>query len=369
MDIQLANITIGDITAEYEDNGEGGVLGYHKKLNIRPPYQREFIYNDKQREAVIDTVVRGFPLNTMYWADNEDDTFEIIDGQQRTVSICQFVAGDFSYKGLYFHNLTDDQRQQMLDYRLSIYQCKGTTSEKLEWFKIINIAGEELTQQELRNAVYSGSWVSDAKRYFSKNGCAAYRIGKNYIKGKLNRQEFLEEAIRWASYNEEACKGKKDPLAEYMAVHQHDDNATILWGIYQKVINWVKTVFPKYNNYQKGIDWGALYWKYKDENYDTDKLQAEVDRLMMDDDVTNKKGIFEYVLTGNESKLSIRQFSDAQKIAAYTRQQGICPKCGKHFEFEEMEGDHITPWSQGGHTTPDNLQMLCKNCNRLKSDK
>ena len=163
--------------------------------------------------------------------------------------------------------------------------------------------------------------------------------------------------------------GKKEPIAEYMALHQHDANTTILWGIYQRIINWVRTIFPRYNKYQKGIDWGTLYWKYKDENFDTDHLQAEIERLMMDDDVTNKKGIFDYVLTGNESRLSIRQFTPAQKMAAYTRQKGICPDCGKHFEIDEMEGGHITPWSQGGRTTADNLMMRCKECNRRKSDK
>ncbi|MGI6224223.1 MAG: HNH endonuclease family protein [Prevotella sp.] len=369
MDIKLADITIRDLVADYEDNGEGGVFGFHKKLNIRPPYQREFIYNDKQREAVIDTVFKGFPLNTMYWAVNENGTFEIIDGQQRTISICQFVNGDFSYQGRYFHNLEDDEQSKILDYKLSIYQCSGTNSEKLDWFKTINIAGEELTQQELRNAVYSGSWVSDAKRFFSKTGCPAYKIGKNYINGSPIRQDYLQTAILWAAYSNKGCMEKKEPINEYMAVHQHDDNATILWGIYQKIINWIKTVFPKYNKYQKGIDWGKLYWQFKDENFDTKKLQNEVDRLMMDDDVTNKKGIFIYVLTGKESSLSIRSFTDAQKMAAYIRQKGICPICGKHFEIEDMEGDHITPWSEGGHTTTDNLQMLCKDCNRHKSNK
>src|SRR5690606_23188166 len=177
MNIELKEITVRELTDGYEDNEEGGVIGFGGKLDIRPPYQREFIYKEKQRDAVIDTILKNFPLNVMYWAVREDGNFEVIDGQQRTISICQYVNGDFAYMFKYFHNLKDDEKQKILDYKLMVYICSGTDSEKLEWFKTINIAGENLTDQELRNAVYSGSWVTDAKRYFSKNGCAAYQIG------------------------------------------------------------------------------------------------------------------------------------------------------------------------------------------------
>ena len=176
MKITLKEISVRDLTNGFEDNNDDGVIGYGGVLDIRPPYQREFIYKDKQKEAVIDTINKNYPLNVMYWAVNEGG-FEVIDGQQRTISICQYVNGDFAYMFRYFHNLQKDEQDRILNYKLMIYLCEGNDSEKLEWFRTINIAGEKLTEQELRNAVYSGSWVSDAKRYFSKNGCAAYGLG------------------------------------------------------------------------------------------------------------------------------------------------------------------------------------------------
>ena len=199
-------------------------------MDIRPPYQREFIYKDNQRDAVINTVTKNFPLNVMYWAVREDGTFEVIDGQQRTISICQYVNGGFAYQNRYFHNLKADEKEQILNYKLMVYVCSGSESEKLEWFRTINIAGEKLTDQELRNAVYTGSWVSDAKRYFSKSGCVAYNIGGDYLNGSPIRQEFLETAIEWIS------EGK---IESYMATHQHDPNATALWMYFQSVITWV----------------------------------------------------------------------------------------------------------------------------------
>jgi len=167
MDINLTEITVRELTDKYVDKEENGVLGYSGKLDIRPPYQREFIYKDKQRDAVVDTITKKYPLNVMYWAVREDGKFEVIDGQQRTISICQYIEGDFAFNNRYFHNLQKDEQEQLLNYKLMVYFCSGEDSEKLEWFKTINIAGEKLTDQELRNAVYSGSWVSDAKRYFS----------------------------------------------------------------------------------------------------------------------------------------------------------------------------------------------------------
>ncbi|MCK5538618.1 MAG: DUF262 domain-containing protein, partial [Bacteroidales bacterium] len=194
MKIELKEITVRELTNGYEDNEEAGVVGFNGKLDIRPPYQREFIYKDKQRDAVIDTITKEFPLNVMYWAVREDGNFEVIDGQQRTISICQYVNGDFAYMFRYFHNLSNDEQEQILDYKLMVYVCSGTDSEKLQWFKTINIAGEKLTEQELRNAVYAGSWVSDAKRYFSKSTCPAYGIGGDYLNGSAIRQEYLETA-------------------------------------------------------------------------------------------------------------------------------------------------------------------------------
>ncbi len=360
MEIKLHKITVRDLTNGYADNAEKGVVAYGGKLDVRPPYQREFVYGEKQRAAVIDTLTQGFPLNVMYWARRDDGTFEIIDGQQRTISICQYVNGDFAYLFKYFHNLQDDEKEQILNYELQVYICSGTDSEKLKWFETINIAGEKLTDQELRNAVYAGSWVSDAKRYFSKSNCAAYGLASKYVSGSPIRQDYLETAIRWIS---------KGNIEVYMGNHQHDPNAVILWNHFSSIINWVKATFPKYRKEMKGVDWGPLYEKFHEKALDATALETEVTKLMMDSDVQKKSGIYAYVLDKDEHHLGIRAFDDNTKREVYERQQGICKLCGKHFEIEQMEADHITPWKEGGRTIAENCQMLCRECNRRKSDK
>ena len=364
MKIELKEVTVRELAEGYEDNAEGGVTGYGGKLDIRPPYQREFIYKDKQRDAVINTVTKDFPLNVMYWAVREDGNFEVIDGQQRTISVCQYVKGDFSFQQLYFHNLPDDKQAQILNYKLMVYQCTGTDSERLDWFRTINIAGEKLTEQELRNAVYAGSWVSDAKRYFSKTGCAAYQIGQDYLDGSPIRQDYLETVIDWIS------EGK---IEEYMGKHQHDKEAKKLWEYYQAVIDWVAATFTtKRSKIMRGVPWGVLYNEFKDKKFDPKKIEAETVKLIDDDEVTNQKGIYRYILTRDEKHLSLRAFSPKDKQKAYEKQKGICPDCTKekkkkHWQLEEMEADHITPWHKGGKTVLENCQMLCKDHNRRKS--
>ena len=363
MNIEFVEITVGELVAGYVDNAEEGVKGYDGQLDIRPPYQREFIYNDKQRDAVIATVMQGFPLNAMYWAVRKDGGFEIIDGQQRTLSICQFVKGDFSLgdPARYFHNWQKEEKAQFKSYKLMVYSCSGEDKEKLDWFETINIAGEELTKQELRNAVYSGSWVTAAKLHFSKNGCPAYNSGaKEYLNGTAIRQDYLETVIKWISKND---------IENYMAEQQHKPKADALWSYFQDVIAWIKAVFPKYQKEMKGVDWGKLYNTFKDQELDPAVLEVEISRLMEDEDVTKKKGIYSYVLDGDERHLSIRAFSNNNKREAYERQGGICPMCGKCFEIGAMEGDHITPWHEGGKTNPENCQMLCKEDNRKKGGK
>lgn len=363
MQIELHKITVRDLTQGYEDNAENGVRAYGGRLDVRPPYQREFVYKDKQRDAVIDTLTRGFPLNVMYWAVRDDGTYEIIDGQQRTISICQYVNGDFAYLFRYFHNLQPDEQQQILDYELNVYICSGSDSEKLKWFQTINIAGEELTDQELRNAVYAGSWVSDAKRYFSKPGCVATKIASDFLTGSAIRQDYLETAISWISDGN---------INVYMSNHQHDASSAPLWQFFQSVITWIESSFhptKERKKIMKGIDWGSLYKEFKDSVIDSNAVDEEVKKLILDDDVTKKTGIYPYILTRKEKFLSIRAFSEAQKLAAYENQFGICPHCHKHFELNQMEADHITPWHEGGRTVAENCQMLCRECNRRKSGK
>lgn len=360
MKIELHEISVCEVAENYVDNAEEGVIGYDGKLNIRPKYQREFIYDEKKRNAVIDTICKDFPLNVIYWVKNDDGTFEVLDGQQRIISFCQYIKGDFSIYNRAFHNLTNTEREQILDYKLMVYFCEGNDKEKLDWFKIINIAGERLTDQELRNAVYTGAWLTNAKSIFSKSNCAAYLLSKDYVSGSPIRQEILQTASSWMSNGE---------IEKYMSIHQHDANANELWMYFRNVIEWVRLTFTIYRKELKGINWGELYDKFKGEIFDTEKLEQEIQSLMIDDDVTNKKGIYPYVLTRNEKHLNIRAFTESQKRVAYEKQKGICNKCGEHFELKEMEADHITPWSKDGKTNPENCQMLCLECNRRKTGK
>jgi len=359
--IDLKEISVREVADGYRDSAEEGVVGYGGLLDIRPRYQREFVYDAKKRNAVIDTIRKGFPLNVMYWVVTDQGTYEVMDGQQRTISFCQYVHGDFSIFAdrhpMAFHNLQKTLQDQILDYKLMIYFCSGTDQEKLDWFRIINIAGERLTDQELRNAVYTGPWLSQAKTVFSKNNCVAYLLANKYVSGTPIRQEYLETALSWRSGGQ---------IEQYMSAHQHDPNANELWSYFRAVIAWVELTFTTYRKEMKGLDWGALYDEFNRGLYDTARLEDEIRELMMDDDVTRKKGIYAYVLTRDEKHLSIRQFTAAQRREAFERQGGICPKCGKLFEIGEMEADHITPWSKSGPTNAANCQMLCLADNRLK---
>ena len=358
MNFKTVNVTVKQLVADYYDGGEEGISGYSGNLDIRPPYQRNFVYKDKQREEVIRSVLKGYPLNTMYWADNGSGKFEILDGQQRTISLCQYCAGEFSVDFKYFQNLTEEEQKTILDYTLTVNVCKGSAADKLAWFKTINIAGEVLTSQELRNATYTGPWLSSAKSYFSKSNGGAYTLASDYLKGSAIRQDYLETALRWIS--------NKD-IEEYMGKHQQDKDAKALTDYFEKVIKWVKKVFPTYSKPMKGIEWGLLYNQYKSQ---TKSLQTEVDKLMADEEVQRKSGIFEYLLSGkdplNQRLLSLRTFSDSDKQTAFAKQKGLCPITKKTYKFDEMEADHIKAWSKGGKTTLKNLQMIFKDANRQK---
>ncbi len=367
MKIELHKIKISEVVKDYKDSAEEGVSAFGGKLDIRPKYQREFVYSGKQRDEVIRTVKNGFPLNVMYWVKKEDGNFEVLDGQQRTISIAQYVNGDFSIefngRTAMFHNLTKEEQEQIMNYDLMIYHCEGKDKEKLDWFKIINIAGERLTDQELRNAVYTGSWLSDAKLKFSKTNCAAYLLandGGSLVSGSPIRQEYLETALSWIN---------SEQIEEYMAKHQHDKNADELWQYFQDVIHWVRKTFPNYRKEMAGVNWGELYNEFRSKKLDSGKLEKEIKELMQDEDVTKKSGIYPYVLTRKERYLSIRAFTPNMKREAYERQDGVCPVCKKEFAINEMEADHINPWHDGGKTVAENCQMLCKDDNRRKSGK
>jgi uncharacterized protein with ParB-like and HNH nuclease domain len=367
MILDLNWVTVREITSGYIDNDFEGVFGFNGKLNIRPKYQREFVYDEKKQQLVINSIINEFPLNVMYWVKNKDGGYEILDGQQRTISFCKFVNGDYSTKiygrTAYFHSLTREEQDKILDYKIAVYFCSGSEKDIIDWFEIINIAGEKLSSQELRNAVYTGDWLRDAKLKFSKPNCGAYLHSKNYVNGSTIRQEILETAISWivGSRND-------DDIRDYMSLHQNDDNADELWRYFQKVIDWVKLTFTTYRKDMKGLDWGYMYDNFNENTYDTAELEKEIASLMIDDDVTKKSGIYMYVLTRNAKYLSLRSFTENQKRQAFEKQNGICPKCGKQFHISEMEADHITPWSKGGKTIPENCQMLCRDCNRRKSD-
>ncbi len=301
----------------------------------------------------------------MYWAKTTDDGFELMDGQQRTISICQYITEIIPIKfneghELAFNNLTADQQQQILDYELQVYVCEGSDSEKLDWFKTINIAGKPLTDQELRNAIYTGPWLADAKRWFSKTGGPASRLGENYINGSPIRQDYLEKVLDWIS---------NDEIENYMSRHQQDADAQELWQYFQEVISWIERVFPEYRKIMKGLEWGRFYNEHKSDKLNAANLEKRIAELIEDDEVDNKRGIYEYLLTGDEKTLNLRTFDEKTKVGQYEKQKGICPVCKKHFEIDEMDADHITPWSKGGKTIPENCQMLCRKDNQEKSGK
>lgn len=366
MKIKLEQISVRDVVDGYFESDDD-VFGYNWTLNIRPSYQRNFVYKDKERNAVINTIMKHFPLNVMYWSKNSDNTFEMLDWQQRTISFCQYVQGDFSVGEKYFHSLTNEEQETFLDYKLSIYICEWTEREKLDWFEVINIAWKPLTKQELRNAIYHWPFVSDAKTKFSKRNCPAYGLAKDYLNGSCDRQDYLETAISWLT---------KWEIEEYMSEHQKDENANPLWTYFQNVIDRIMIVFINQSAERKKLmnwlDWGKLYDKYWSQTFNKEKkeaLEIEIGNLIKDKEVQDKKGIYPYVLTGDERNLNLRTFDEDIKQEKYAEQNWICAKCGEHFDLSEMEADHITPRSQGGKTNAENCQMLCRECNRRKSDK
>ena len=374
MTIEKKEVTIREITEGYMNNEELGIRGYGGLLDIRPPYQREFIYNEKEQQAVINTVLHGYPLNVMYWVKRSEDAecpYEVMDGQQRTLSICEYVEGHFAIDFKNFNNQPPDIRKKILDYKLDIYVCEGEPSEKLEWFKTINIAGKPLNEQEIRNAVYAGPFVTDAKRHFSKTNCAAYRLGKDLVNGKTLRQDYLKKALEWMA-DHETRGGHRQTAVGYMKDHQHDQNANNLWSYFQTVLNWAITNFDmkKFKKIMNGLDWAMLYDNYgPPHTLDTAALGEKISQLLRDSEIEQKQGIIPYLLTGDEHYLDLRVFPEDIKLTVWEQQEHKCNLCGREFDFEFMEGDHITPWRDGGRTVIENCQMLCQECNRRKGAK
>lgn len=388
MEIIKTNITIRELCEGYQNDTETdverGVYAYGGKLCVRPAFQRSFVYKKKEENAVIDTALKGFPLNIMYWADNGDDTYDCLDGQQRTISLANFVVGDTSFNAPWLSEnpekrfyLTTIKRinpelyEKFMNYLLEIYICKGDKAERMEWFKTINIAGQELYPQELRNINYVGKWLADAKHYFSRaneggSPCPAERIGSKYTNKNANRQEILEQVISWYIDSKEDAD-----ICNYMETHMNDNDASELWNYFNSVISWIEEIFPgDWDTSMKTINWGHLYNRYKDEEFDTEEIHDKFIELRdykasKELDVSMAK-IVEYCITRDENLLKARAFSNNQRAALYNRQKGICPDCGKHFVIGDMHAHHIIPWYNGGLTELNNGVMLCKECHKQR---
>ena len=380
------NITVREICDGFVYNElEGkGLFGMAGKLTIQPEYQRNYIYAEQKREAgVIDSIIKGYPLGIIYFNKVNDNEFEVLDGQQRITSIGRFVTDKFAIKdhnGMeqYFSGLAKDIQERILNTTLLIYECSGTETEIKEWFKTINIAGVPLNVQELLNAVYSGSFVTMAKEEFSNSQNANIQKWSSYISGSANRQDFLHTALEWVS---------KGNIGDYMSLHRQDKNINELKTYFNSVLNWIESVFKSVESEMRGLDWGRLYEEYHKKAYDINKVDAMVKQLYGDPYVKNRKGVFEYILSGCEDTklLDVRVFDEATKRAVYAKQTqdaedehiSNCPLCAlghdanknKIWKITEMDADHVAAWSKGGATDISNCQMLCKTHNRAKGNR
>lgn len=382
-DITVKDICDGFVYNELEGKGLFGLSG---TLTIQPEYQRNYIYSadgGKREMAVVESILKGYPLGLIYFNTVETGKFEVLDGQQRITSIGRFVTGKFAIKddnGLeqYFSGMAEDKKARVLETKLLIYECEGTESEIKEWFKTINIAGVPLNDQELLNAVYSGPFVTLGKEEFSNSQNSNIQKWSAYIKGCANRQEFLECALDWVS---------KGNIGDYMSRHRFDKTISELKTYFNSVIDWVSTVFTDVESEMRGLEWGRLYEEHHKKAYDSKKVSAEVQKLYGDPYVKNRKGVFEYILGGSTDTklLEVRVFDDATKKSVHAAQtkaaeakgESNCPLCAighdanksKIWKLAEMDADHVTAWSKGGATSAKNCQMLCKSHNRAKGNR
>lgn len=381
-DFTVADICSGFVYNQLEGKGLFGLGG---RLTIQPEYQRNYIYAEgsgKREQAVIHSLLKGYPLGLIYFNKVAADKFEVLDGQQRITSIGRFVTNKFAIMDggnpQNFDSLPADQQALIKDTKLLIYACEGTETEIKQWFETINIAGVPLNAQELLNAIYSGPFVTKAKEEFSNSQNSNIQKWSAYIKGSANRQEFLERALDWV--------GKGD-IGSYMSAHRSDTNINELKAYFNAVIDWVSTVFTDVLPEMRGLEWGRLYETYHGNSYDPKKMSDDVQKLAADDYVTNGKGIFEYLLGGSTDKklLAVRVFDDKTKRVAYNKQtkeaqaqgKSNCPLCAvgenanksKLYELKEMDSDHVSAWSKGGDSSASNCQMLCVTHNRAKGNR
>jgi 5-methylcytosine-specific restriction endonuclease McrA len=376
----IKDICDGFVYNELEGKGLFGLSG---TLTIQPEYQRNYIYADGKRDVkVIESILKGYPLGLIYFNKIKENELEVLDGQQRITSIGRFVTGKLAIKdqnGMeqYFTGIAKDKQELIMNSKLTIYECEGTESEIKEWFKTINIAGIPLNDQELLNAVYSGPFVTKCKEVFSNSQNSNIQKWSAYISGSVNRQDFMMKALEWVS---------KDNIGDYMSKNRYNDNIDELKNYFDKVIEWVSNTFINVESAMKGLEWGRLYEKYHNHNYDIDLISKQINKLYSDPFVKNQKGVFEYILGGciEEKLLNIRVFDDTVKKTVYTIQtrdaqlnrNSNCPFCSighdvnksKIWKIEDMDADHVSAWSKGGSTTQDNCQMLCKNHNRAKGN-
>ena len=380
-DITIKDICEGFLYNELEGKGLFGLSG---KLTIQPEYQRNYIYADGKKDvAVIESILKGYPLGLIYFNKLSYDAFEVLDGQQRITSIGRFVTGKLAIKdenGMqqHFSSISVDKQEKILQTKLLIYECEGTESEIKEWFRTINIAGVPLNSQELLNAVYSGPFVTLGKKEFSNSQNVNIQKWSKYVSGIANRQDFLERSLDWVS------KGNN---GDYMSRHRHDNSITELKNYFDSVIDWVSTVFIDVESEMRGLEWGRLYETYHTRPYNSQEVSEQVKKLYADSYVNNRKGIFEYILGGSTDTklLNVRVFDDATKKSVYAMQTaeaektGVsnCPLCAighdsnksKIWKFAEMDADHVEAWSKGGSTDAKNCQMLCKTHNRAKGNR
>ena len=380
------DITVKDICAGfiYNESEGKGLFGLSGKLTIQPEYQRNYIYADGKKDvAVIESILKGYPLGLIYFNKVSENKLEVLDGQQRITSFGRFVTNKFAIKdenGMeqYFGGIASDKQAKILEAELLIYECVGTESEIKEWFRTINIAGVPLNNQELFNAIYSGPFVTLGKEEFSNSQNANIQKWGAYVSGSANRQDFLERALDWVS---------KGNIGDYMSRHRFDDNITELKNYFISVIDWVSTVFTDVESEMRGLEWGRLYETYRKQPYNSKTVSEQVKKLYADPYVKTRKGIFEYILGGSiDTKLlDVRVFDEATKKSVYTIQTSgskeknvsNCPLCAighdanksKIWMLAEMDADHVAAWSKGGATDPKNCQMLCKTHNRAKGNR